>query len=135
MIVLDTCVWIWWVDATRGKLSHKQREVIEQASQTEGGLGICAISVWEIAIKVALARDESLVLSRPVEEWIGFALSYPGVELIPLSHEISILSTKLKDHPFTNPGDQIITATALVYKCPLITSDKKIRDYPVVETI
>lgn len=134
MIVLDTHAWIWWVDGDLEKLSSIQIERIRSESNN-GRIGVCAISCWEIAIKVALDREDSLVLSLRVEEWIGFALSYPGVELIPLSPEIAIKSTKLIDPPNQDPFDKLIIASAIQYRCPLVTSDKEMRAYPHVETI
>jgi PIN domain nuclease of toxin-antitoxin system len=34
-----------------------------------------------------------------------------------------------------DPADQIIAATARFHGCPLVTSDRKILDYPYVDTI
>ena len=34
-----------------------------------------------------------------------------------------------------DPADQIIVATAIIYDCPVVTSDEKIRAYPHVATI
>ena len=35
----------------------------------------------------------------------------------------------------SDPGDRLITATAIVLRCPLVTADEKIRAAKVVETI
>ncbi len=34
-----------------------------------------------------------------------------------------------------NEADQMIVATARVHGCPLVTSDRKLLDYPHVETV
>ena len=48
--------------------------------------------------------------------------------------EIAITSTQLVNF-HRDPADQIITATAKVYDCPLVTMDTKILGYADVVTI
>jgi PIN domain nuclease of toxin-antitoxin system len=52
-----------------------------------------------------------------------------------LTPEIAIESTQLPGEFHRDPADQIIVATARIYNCPLLTSDKKIIDYPNVKKI
>lgn len=70
-----------------------------------------------------------------LHEWFENALSYPGIQLFPLTPEIAIESTKLPGEFHRDPADQIIAATARFHGCPLVTSDSKILDYPYVDTI
>ncbi len=63
------------------------------------------------------------------------ALGYPGVQLIPLSPEVAIESTRLPGDFHRDPADQIIVATARIFDCPLLTLDEKILGYPHVKTI
>jgi PIN domain nuclease of toxin-antitoxin system len=74
MIVLDTHVWIWWVNES-DKLAQRSVEIIEQ--NVEGGLGVSIISCWEVAKLVELGRLE---LTLPVREWLMAAvkLNLPG---------------------------------------------------------
>jgi len=129
MIVLDTHIWIWWVHDER-QLSKAQREAI-LASEDEG-LGICAISFWEVAKLVEYKRLE---LPCNLEEWFEQALSYPGISVLPLTPDIAIESTRLPGQFHRDPADQMIVATARIYQCPLVTSDEKIQNYAHVETI
>jgi PIN domain nuclease of toxin-antitoxin system len=76
-----------------------------------------------------------LVLPCDLREWFEQALSYPGVELIELTPEIAIASTQLPGEFHRDPADQIIAATALVNKCPLITLDRKILEYSHLKTV
>ncbi len=129
MIVLDTHTWVWWVHEDE-RLTQAQRELI---SANEADLiGVSAISCWEIAKLVEYGR---LDLSSPLEEWFNQALNYPGVQLLALTPEIAIESTRLPDEFHREPADQIIVATARVYECPLVTSDDKILNYPHVATV
>jgi PIN domain nuclease of toxin-antitoxin system len=127
VIVLDTHVWVWWVNGD-GRLTETQRAAIEQA----GDLGVSAISCWEVAKLVELGR---LALDRPVLDWLWAALAYPGVGLLPLSPEVAVGSTTLPGTFHRDPADQIIVATARAHGCRVATSDRKILAYDHVETV
>ena len=129
MIVLDTHIWVWWVHGDE-QLTPAQRDAIT-ANETDL-IGVSAISCWEIAKLVEYGRLE---LPGPLEEWFEQALSYPGVQLLALTPEVAIESTRLPGEFHRDPADQIIVATASVYGCPLVTSDDKILNYPHVATI
>ena len=129
MIVLDTHVWVWWVHGD-AQLNHAQMEFL--SSQEEDGLGISAISCWEVAKLVEYKRLE---LPCEVDEWLMEALAYPGMILLPLTPEIAVESTRLPPPFHRDPADQIITATARVHDCALATLDEKISRYPHVERV
>lgn len=129
MIVLDTHIWVWWVHEDE-HLTQTQREAIT-ANETDT-VGVSAISCWEIAKLVEYGRLE---LPSPLEEWFEQALNYPGVQLLALTPEIAIESTRLPGEFHRDPADQIIVATARVYGCSLVTSDDKILNYSHVTTI
>lgn len=125
MIILDTHVWVWWVDG--GSRLPQSYLVLIQA-KAGNGLGVCAISCWEVAKLVELGR---LHLAVPVDQWLTQALR-PPVQLLPLSPEIAVESTQLPGAFHRDPADQLIVATARVYDCPLVTLDRSIRAYPHV---
>jgi PIN domain nuclease of toxin-antitoxin system len=129
MIVLDTHIWIWWVNGSI-QLSPQLERVINQNS--ENGLGVSAISCWEVAKLVERGRLE---LTQPVKEWIAKALAYPGVQLLPLVPDIAIDSTQLPGEFHSDPADQIIAATARFHNAPLVTVDGKLLAYEHVQTI
>ncbi len=128
MIVLDTHIWIWWVnDSPRLTEQHKQW-IKDYQSQ---GLGISVISCWEVA---KLVEKNRLILSIPVNEWLQKALAYPGVQLLNLTVPIIVQSTQLTGF-HNDPADQIIVATAKVYDCLLLTADGKILNYAGVDAL
>lgn len=129
MIVLDTHIWIWWVDDNQQRLTVRQRELIQQHQPQ--GLGVSIISCWEVAKAV---ESQKLTLSCGVDEWLNAALLYPGVQLLDLTVAIVVESTKLVGF-HRDPGDQMIVATAKVNECPLLTADQKILSYPAVQTL
>lgn len=127
MIILDTHVWVWWVNESPA-LTNAMRKTIER--HQKDGIGVSMISCWEVAKLVELGR---LQLVTPVERWLEQALAYPGVELIDLTLPIVVQSTQLPDGFHRDPADQLIVATSRVYGAPLLTADEKIRDYPHVK--
>ncbi|WP_375496438.1 type II toxin-antitoxin system VapC family toxin [uncultured Nostoc sp.] len=128
MIVLDTHIWVWWVD-DNSKLTTKYREYIEEYQSQ--GLGVSIVSCWEVA---KLVEKKRLVFSCSVNEWLETALAYPGVQLLNLTLPIVVDSTQLSGF-HSDPFDQIIVATARNYGCPLLTVDAKILNYSGVETL
>jgi PIN domain nuclease of toxin-antitoxin system len=128
MIILDTHIWIWWVD-DNPKLTHQHRQWIQEYQSQ--GLGVSLISCWEVAKAVEYNK---LTLSIPVDEWLSAALAYPGVQLLDLTIPIIVESTRLTGF-HRDPADQIIVATARIYVCPLLTADAKILAYTDVQTL
>jgi PIN domain nuclease of toxin-antitoxin system len=129
MILLDTHIWVWWVD-DNPQLGDRQRHIIQD--NVRGGLEVSAISCWEVAKLIQYGRME---LACPLEEWMKQALAYPGVRLLELTPRIAIESTKLPGSFHRDPADQIIVATARVYDIPLLTSDSRILQYLHVRTL
>jgi len=57
------------------------------------------------------------------------------VQLLAITPEIAIASTRLPGEFHRDPADQLIVATARVYGCALISSDARIIGYPHVKTV
>ena len=129
MIVLDTGAWIWWV-TDPSRLSRRARTVIE-TEEARQGLIVSAISVWEVAVKVALGKLE---LDRDVRSWISLASVYPGVIVHPLDAHDALESTLLPGRFHRDPADRILIALARRLGVPLVTSDRAIRRYRHVRT-
>lgn len=128
MIILDTHLWIWLADENE-QLTKRHRDIIEE--ERSNGLGVSAISCWEVA---KLVEYERLKLACPVEEWMDKALALPGIQHIELTPRVAIASTKLPGEFHRDPADQIIVATTREYDCELLTVDKKILQYAHVKT-
>jgi PIN domain nuclease of toxin-antitoxin system len=128
VIVLDTHIWVWWVHGD-SRLSSAHAKLI--ADHEDDQIGICTISLWEVAKLVELGR---LVLPVALGQWFADALSYPGATLVDLTPSIAIESTGLPGNFHRDPADQIIVATSRVLGCGLLTADQRIREYPQVDT-
>lgn len=129
MTVLDTQVWVWWVnDVTllppvlRGYLEVNEKH----------GFGVSAISCLEVARLESAGR---LTLPVDIEEWIDRGLHYPAVTLLELTPRIAVASTRLPESFHKDPADRIIVATAIEYDAELATTDGKIQAYAHVRTV
>lgn len=129
MIVLDTHIWIWWV-RNDPQLPPAYRQLI--LSEESNGLGVSAISCWEIAMLVAHRR---LILPISCLDWLNRALTARGMRLLEVTPQIAVESVNLPGNFHRDPCDQIIVATARVLNCPLVTLDGRIRGYPHVNLI
>jgi len=127
LIVLDTHAWIWWV-ADPARLSTAARKAIEK----ERVRGICAISVWELAVLIQRGR---LVLDRDVADWVRDALAVPGVEVLPLTPEIALAAVGPALDLHGDPADRMIAATTLVHRARLVTKDERLRAVQALDTL
>lgn len=129
MIVLDTHVWVWWIHAT-SQLTPANLQSLDAAAPD--GLGVSAISCWEVAKLVEYGR---LRLPCDVEQWLQQGLAHPGVQLLDLTPRIVVESTRLPAPFHRDPADQLIVATARVHGVRVATADNKILEYPHVQTL
>ena len=126
-ILLDTHVWIWASVDERTSLSARAVRVIKEAKRK----WVSAISCWELA---KLVERKRIGFSIPVLTWITRSFNEMDISIADLSPEIAVESTQLKGF-HKDPADQIIVATSRVLGIPLLTSDRRILDFPDVETI
>jgi PIN domain nuclease of toxin-antitoxin system len=125
VIVLDTHIWVWWVDES-DQLSPHLLSTIRKLSRRD--LCISAISCWEVAKLVEKGR---LQFKIEVDDWMTRALRY--VRLLPLSPHAAIESARLPGEFHRDPADQLIVATARIHDCAVMTVDQKIIAYPHVK--
>lgn len=128
MILLDTHIFIWWIDDSP-RLSKRHRQIIEE--RQDDGLGISIYSCWEIAKLVEYGKLE---LKLSIEDWLEISLSHPNISSIDLSLPIVIKSTQLPGF-HKDPADQIIVATSIILGIHLLTADEKIIAYPDAITL
>ena len=139
MIILDTHIWFWRVEAPAELRRPQMAAILAQENDSSGVVGICATSLWEVAKLVELGRIQ---MDTDLADWFENALAYPRVYVIGLTPAIAIQSTRLPGNSqlrpvdqIRDPSDQIIVATAMLNNCPLVTSDGKIVAYSGVQTI
>lgn len=111
MLNLDTHVLI---HALRGDLRPREHELLATDSW-----GIAAIVLWELATLVQLGR---LTIDLDDPE-VKVALS--RLHVWPLDLETARASTRLDFRG--DPADELIAATSVVHRIPLLTRDRRIR--------
>jgi PIN domain nuclease of toxin-antitoxin system len=124
-LLLDTHLWIWYVENEPGRFSRRIEPRVE-AAVARGELLVSVISIWEMALLEAIRRIE---LTQDVRTWVGRALSFPGVRLKGLSPSIAIESTRLPGTLHRDPADRILVATARLTGAALVTCDARVVAY------
>jgi PIN domain nuclease of toxin-antitoxin system len=130
MILLDTHVWLWLLHDPN-QLSKNAQAAI-QIEESQNGLLISAISVWEVAVKSSLGK---LILPLPINDWYQLAQNHSGIVIEPLLPVDAIASAYLIGDFHKDPADRILVAIAQRYKIAIVTRDAKILNYPHVKTI
>ncbi len=130
MIVLDTHVWVWFVNDPR-QLSASARKAIEK-SLDEKAIYISAISAWEVALLVASGR---LRLRVDVRDWIAKCEALPFFNFVPVDNAIFLKSVFLPGKLHADPADRIIVATALIRGISVVSKDRRIRNYSEIDTV
>jgi PIN domain nuclease of toxin-antitoxin system len=123
VIVLDTHVWLWWLNGSPN-LSARHGQLLKEHESE--GLVVSAISCWGIGYKSAVGRLE---LGLPAREWIEQALAKPNIIVHPVTHQIALDAALLPGDLHGDPADRLIVATARSLACPLATADRKLLTY------
>ena len=130
MLVLDTHVLVWWVNGSPALKARARREI--RAAVAEGPVHASTISAFEIRTAVRRGR---LDLGVPIGQWLADLAALPELRFQPISAEIAVLAGSFgKDVP-GDPADRLIAATALALKAKLVTADKRLRDWPQLQTV
>ena len=121
MIVLDTHVWLWWINEEVTKLGLSRKEQIE----TSDTVAVSAISCFEVAWLEGHGR-----IALPVDRMIWFerALDGSGIFLLPITPQIASIAVDLPEH-HRDPQDRLIIATAIVHDAYLMSVDSQFPRY------
>ncbi|AFZ01379.1 type II toxin-antitoxin system VapC family toxin [Calothrix sp. PCC 6303] len=121
IIVLDTHIWIWFINQEFERFPAHWREIIETAEI----VGISPVSCYEVALAQQRLRLE---LPCVVDEWLREALEPSGVTLFPITAEISCKAVSLSA-VHKDPFDRLMIATTLVYQAKLASIDSLFSQY------
>lgn len=121
LLILDTHVWIWWVEQDP-RLRSSIRDAIENEATT---ISISCASVYELII---LVRRQRVTINRPLEDWLTLATEGAGIEVLPINLDITQTAGHLPFH-HGDPVDRIIIATALHHDAYLASVDSRFPDY------
>ncbi|MGH9352212.1 MAG: type II toxin-antitoxin system VapC family toxin [Terriglobia bacterium] len=110
MLNLDTHLLVF---TTLNQLTPEERRLI-----TMEDLAISDIVLWELAMLTARGRVEVDFASPE------FRLLYSRLRVIPINLEIARMSARLDFS--SDPADEIIAATSVIERIPLLTRDRRI---------
>ena len=100
-LLLDTHVWVWYVENDVKRFSKRIVPLVEGAVQ-RGDIA----DLGDLGLEIAqLEAARRLELSLDVRAWVGRALAFPGVRLKGLSPTIAIESTRLPGDLHRDPAD------------------------------
>ncbi len=123
MILLDTHIWIWWINEPE-KLKQATVHYLDKLPPTH--IHISIFSCWELA---KLIQKGKLRLSEPLSTWFEKAIDRSGITVIELERGIIADACNLPGTFHNDPADQLIVATSRVKNLPLLTADAKILKY------
>lgn len=131
MIVIDTHVLLWWVNGDT--VSDAAQSALQAERDNRDGLIlVSAISVWEIA---TLLREDRLRLAMDLEDWLAAVAEIDAVRFAPVDNTVAIHSMRLPGNFHADPADRMIVALARHHGVPLVTADRRIRNYPHVRAV
>lgn len=119
--LLDSNVWLMGALRERVLPVDIQR-IVGDGDET---LGLSIFSLWEAAKK---HQQGKLPLPMDLSLWLKAAVPH-HVQVLPLTSDIIVESTRLPEFPVNDPADQLIVATARVHKLTLLTTDTKLKGY------
>ena len=126
-VLLDTCAVIWAASRPEG-LSPNAREVL-QASDTS--VCVSVITCAEVACLQERGRIEILGHWRP---WFQQCLSVNRWQALDITLPVVQEAYSLPETFHRDPADRLLVGTARVHGLTILTADRRILDYPHVET-
>lgn len=122
-LLLDTHAVIWWVDQDHLLSPASYAAIADPAND----LLLSAGTIWEIAIKVGLAK---LSLSQPYRQWLLQAMANLRVTVLPVTVEYADVQAGLPHH-HRDPFDRLLIAQAFVENISLVSNDEVFDQYGV----
>jgi len=121
--VADTNALIWYIyDSPR--LTTNAREIFEQVAQGDDVIGFSSISLAEIVYLEEANRIPEDSLAYLLE---SVDIADPILAEVPFDRQIAQAMPLVERAQIPDLPDRIISATAIHFDVPLITSDRKIR--------
>ncbi len=127
-LLLDTCVILWSVSDSK-KLSAQASKIL---TDSESEILVSAMSCAEIACACERGKIE---LDRHWKKWFRDFSGLNGWSVMPIDILIIEEAYSLPQPFHADPADRVLVATARVLGASIVTADKKILEYPHVETV
>jgi PIN domain nuclease of toxin-antitoxin system len=121
-LLLDTHVFLW-LNAAPERLGA----VLVEIEDSRNRLVVSAATSWEIAIEHARGR---LPLPDPPERYVPDLIRRIGAEALAIEHAHALGVAALPP-VHRDPFDRLLVAQAHSIEATLVTTDKRIAEYPV----
>jgi len=123
--LLDTHYWIWFQMANAHEVKTNARAQLLEF-QLAKSLFLSAISVLEAARLVAYGQIDLLM---SIDKFLIEATRDGGLQLLPLTTQILIESTRLPGEIHRDSADRLLAGTAREHSLTLVTRDKELLAY------
>jgi len=125
--VLDTCAILWSILAPE----NLSRLAVDALTNESTEVLVSPISCAEIACGVERSR---ISLDRHWKLWFRHFIARNGWRIVDIDLKIMEEAYSLPEYVYRDPADRIIIATARIHQCPVVTADKRMREYGHVDT-
>ena len=133
-VLLDTCALIW--RANGDDMKRSALDAILEAGAT-GDILISPVSAWEVGL-LARARRQGcagLEFLPDAKTWFSRVMVGPGIRAAAFEPALAIDASHLPGELHGDSADRMIIATARHLGVPVVTRDRRIREYPHVDVI
>ena len=125
-LILDTNAFI--LVAINGRILTPTKMAIYQAAEVNS-LFLSPVNAWEIGLLANLETGKNLGFSQDPVSFFQSALNRQGWNLLPLTINAAILSSRLPGDFHKDPADRLLVASAIDSGGTFVTRDAKILDW------
>ena len=120
-VLVDTHTFIWALENDH-RLPARAKRIL--TSDTDE-LVFSLVSLWEIAIKIKIGKLNTIGSSVA---YIRDEMDEYGMELLPIRYE-HILQLESLPRSHGDPFDRLLVAQAIAESLPILSGDKKLKEY------
>jgi PIN domain nuclease of toxin-antitoxin system len=127
-VLLDTCAFIWAI----ADVESLSKEAVDLLGSEETVVYFSPVSCAEIA---CLCQKQRLSLNEHWKTWFDRYVALNAWTAVDISLPIIQEAYALPGEFHADPADRIIVGTARFKRMAILTADRKIIDYPFVESV
>ncbi|MDP5015961.1 MAG: type II toxin-antitoxin system VapC family toxin [Dolichospermum sp.] len=120
-LLLDTQCFLWWF----AEPERLNEEVISHIADESNELWLSVASVWEMGIKVAIAK---LPLPEPLDSYVSSRMMKLGAKSLEITTSHALRTVVLPLH-HRDPFDRMLIAQAQMESMILVTADSMFKEY------
>jgi PIN domain nuclease of toxin-antitoxin system len=120
-LLLDTQCFLWWF----AEPERLNEEAISHIADESNELWLSVASVWEMGIKVAIAK---LPLPEPLDSYVSSRMMKLGAKSLEITTSHALRTVALPLH-HRDPFDRMLIAQAQMESMILVTADSMFKEY------